>query len=98
MKTMKKSIFVLTLILFLIFNNSCSNPSSDSLVIDKFASYNESGDSYIPCIPRNLNTGDSVLFGHYEQDGDAANGKEQIKWIILHKDSSDKYLIAAEKS
>ena len=31
--------------------------------------------------------GSSVVFGHYEQDGDLANGQEAIQWIVL--DSHD---------
>ena len=29
--------------------------------------------------------GDIVVFGHYDQDNDAANGKEDIDWLVLHK-------------
>ncbi len=34
----------------------------------------------------NLNIGDSVLFGSYEQDGDFGNGSEPIQWIVIGKD------------
>ncbi len=30
--------------------------------------------------------GECVVFGHYEQDNDEANGKEEIKWLVLEKD------------
>ena len=33
--------------------------------------------------------GDIVTFGHYEQDGDPANGPEPIEWIVL--DTEDGY-------
>ena len=38
------------------------------------------------------NVGDYVAFGHYEQDNNAANGKESIEWIVLDK-RDDKMLV-----
>ena len=32
--------------------------------------------------------GDTVLFGRYEQDNDAADGKEPIEWTVLSKDNN----------
>ena len=31
--------------------------------------------------------GDTITFGSYEQDDDMTNGKEEIEWIVLAKDS-----------
>ena len=31
----------------------------------------------------NINIGDSVSFGAYEQDNDTQNGKEPIKWVVM---------------
>ena len=39
--------------------------------------------------------GDSIVFGHYEQDN-ATNGKEPIEWRVLAKDSG-KILVISEK-
>ena len=39
--------------------------------------------------------GNTVKFGHYEQDGDATNGKEDIEWIVLAEDG-DKYLLVSK--
>jgi len=33
-----------------------------------------------------INAGDTLTFGHYEQDGNAGNGAEEIEWIVLAND------------
>lgn len=38
---------------------------------------------------------DTVLFGTYEQDGDASNGKENIEWIVLDK-IDNQYLLLSK--
>ena len=35
-----------------------------------------------------------VVFGHYEQDGDTANGKEPIEWVILEENETGKLLVS----
>ncbi len=49
--------------------------------------------------------GGSVTFGHYEKDGDTANGKEPFDWIVLEYDSTSniallisKYVISGNSS
>ena len=37
---------------------------------------------------------DSVVLGSYEQDGDIANGKESVEWLVLKKDNSSALLIS----
>ena len=37
---------------------------------------------------------ETVLFGSYEQDGDAANGKEPIKWLVLARDGDKALLLS----
>ena len=39
-------------------------------------------------------TGEYVCFGNYEQDNDAANGKEEIEWLVLKKEGSKSFLIS----
>ena len=39
--------------------------------------------------------GDIIKFGHYEQDGDSTNGKEEIEWQIL-KVESDRLLVVSK--
>lgn len=38
--------------------------------------------------------GDTVTFGHYEQDDDASNGPEPIEWIVLNADADARLLLA----
>ena len=45
---------------------------------------------YSPDIDDSLKTvevGDTIEFGHYEQDNNTSNGKEIIEWIVLAKNS-----------
>lgn len=37
---------------------------------------------------------ETVLFGSYEQDGDAANGKEPIEWLVLDRDGDKALLLS----
>lgn len=37
---------------------------------------------------------ETVLFGSYEQDGDAANGKEPIEWLVLARDGDKTLLLS----
>ena len=37
---------------------------------------------------------DSVVLGSYEQDGDTANGKEGIEWLVLKKDEDKALLLS----
>lgn len=37
---------------------------------------------------------ETVLFGSYEQDGDAANGKEPIEWLVLARDGDKALLLS----
>ena len=41
-----------------------------------------------------LNPGDTVFFGHYEQDNDTANGSEPIEWLILDIQDGEALLIS----
>ena len=39
--------------------------------------------------------GDIIKFGHYEQDGNTSNGKEEIEWQVL-KVESDRVLMVSK--
>lgn len=43
------------------------------------------------------NVGSTVFFGSYEQDGNTSNGKEDIKWIVLAKES-DRILVISNQA
>ncbi len=47
------------------------------------------------------NVGETIKFGHYEQDNNTSNGKEEIEWIVLTKEGNkvlvtSKYALAAK--
>ena len=42
-----------------------------------------------------LFSGDEVIFGRYEQDGDMANGPEPVIWIVLGS-VGDSYLLLSK--
>lgn len=43
---------------------------------------------------RNVKVGDIIKFGHYEQDDDMNNGKEEIEWIVLSKDKEKIFVMS----
>ena len=42
----------------------------------------------------NYKVGDHVLFGHYEQDNNANNGTEDIRWLVIGKDGDELFLLS----
>ena len=50
------------------------------------------GDFYY--LVQNVEVGDVIKFGSYEQDDDTSNGKEEIEWIVLEKDNASILLIS----
>lgn len=44
---------------------------------------------------KEANVGEYVTFGHYEQDNDESNGKEDIEWLVLEKED-DKVLVISK--
>ena len=45
-------------------------------------------------IGANVNIGDIVEFGRYEQDNDTSNGKEKIEWLVLDKTDDAVFVIS----
>ena len=45
-------------------------------------------------IVRHAEEGDTVKFGHYEQDGNTANGAEEIEWIVMEKSEGQMVLFS----
>ncbi len=43
---------------------------------------------------KTANVGDYVTFGHYEQDNDLSNGKEEIEWLVLDKKGDELLVIS----
>ena len=46
------------------------------------------------CADNSLMIGDTVVFGHYEQDGISDNGREEIEWLVLEKEGNMTLLIS----
>ncbi|MCI6711658.1 MAG: toll/interleukin-1 receptor domain-containing protein [Firmicutes bacterium] len=51
-------------------------------------------DRFIKNLP-NIEVGDTIEFGKYEQDGNKSNGKEDIEWIVIDI-NSDKALVISK--
>ena len=45
-------------------------------------------------VSQDVNVGDSIIFGRYEQDNDVSNGKEDIEWIVLKKEENKAMVIS----
>lgn len=43
---------------------------------------------------KEANVGEYVTFGHYEQDNDTSNGKEDIEWLVLEKEDNKVLVIS----
>ena len=50
---------------------------------------------YHKAIYSKVPVGGSLFFGSYEQDGDESNGKEEIEWIVLEKET-DRILVISK--
>ena len=55
-------------------DSDADRQSSQGLFGDLFEKNSEYAD---------VNVGDTIRFGHYEQDNNAANGAEEIEWLVL---------------
>ena len=56
--------------------------------------YKEAVEKYGGSI-KNASVGDTIKFGHYEQDNNTSNGKEEIEWLVLAKDD-DRLLVVSK--
>ncbi len=43
---------------------------------------------------KNVNVGDIITFGSYEQDNNISNGKESIEWLVLAKENNKLFVIS----
>ncbi|MBQ6639177.1 MAG: S-layer homology domain-containing protein, partial [Lachnospiraceae bacterium] len=60
-----------------------------------FKAYAEEGEGEPEALGATYKVGDIIKFGHYEQDGNTANGKEEIEWQVL-KVESDRVLVISK--
>lgn len=70
------------------------------ILFSSLGNYNDSAErasklytQYVQSLVR-AKEGDTVFFGHYEQDGFVANGAEPIEWLVLQKDYNKLFLIS----
>ena len=59
----------------------------------RLGDYNDS-QSYVKDLLKNLEKGDSFLFGKYEQDGNIENGPEPIEWIVIGRTETKALLLS----
>ena len=60
-----------------------------------FKDSQEQAKELIKAYPEVAQIGDIVYFGNYEQDNRTANGKEEIEWRVLEKDSEGNMLVVS---
>ena len=65
------------------------------LPLGSFKAHAEEGEGEPEALGATYKVGDIIKFGHYEQDGNTANGKEEIEWQVL-KVESDKVLVVSK--
>ncbi len=65
------------------------------LPIGSFRAHAEEGADESEALGATYKVGDVIKFGNYEQDGNTANGKEEIEWQVL-KVESDKVLVVSK--
>ena len=58
------------------------------LPISSFKAQAEKGEDDSEALGATYKAGDIIRFGHYEQDGNTANGKEEIEWQVLKVESN----------
>jgi hypothetical protein len=95
--------FIIYLLGISLFDSSASDESADSGENSYEQSFLEESSLEPP--PENVvvketmadaAVGDAVVFGTYEQNGNDADGKEKIEWIVLEK-QEDKLLLISRK-
>ena len=67
------------------------------LPLGSFKAQAEEGEGDSEALGATYKVGDIIKFGHYEQDGNTANGKEEIEWQVL-KVESDRYLVISNSN
>lgn len=73
-------------------NKDGSVSVDDALIVLRAATGLESINQ--PLIPANVDVGDTVTIGKYEQDNNNENGKEDIEWTVISKSSGKVLLIS----
>ena len=61
---------------------------------DSDSKISESKTLYLKSLMKESKVGDIIIFGVYEQDNDASNGKEEIEWRVLAKEGNKILIIS----
>ena len=79
------------------FCPDCGSPKPDeqNQVIWGYENRGNDESSYT-VVENNIQAGEYVYFGHYEQDDNLANGVEPIRWLVLQADG-DRLFLLSEK-
>ena len=73
-------------------NNATASPDSDKT--DAPDSTQSPDDlPYTVTTPDKAKVGDVIVFGTYEQDGNTANGKEPLEWLVLAREGNSLLLV-----
>lgn len=79
--------------------NACSLMNAKSykeasLLFDEIGDYKDAIQLNNKCKFIICEAGDIITFGSYEQDGNSANGKEDIEWIVMLRDGNKAFVIS----
>ncbi len=64
-------------------------------IFETLNGYLDSEEQIKICQLKQVNVGDTITLGQYEQDNNEANGAESIEWIVLAKDGNKVLVISA---
>lgn len=66
-------------------------------VFEELGKYNDSSKKITECMAsqyKNVETGDYIEFGNYEQDNEESNGKESIEWLVIEKQEDKIFIVS----
>lgn len=72
---------------------NCGKVDEAKEIFFRLGNYKDS-QSYVEETLKNLQKGDSFLFGKYEQDGNTENGPEPIEWIVIGRTDTKALLLS----
>lgn len=90
---------IMLLMVLVACNNEAENNTSNSATNTSNEATNTSNEEVLENIQdivlKDVNVGERISFGAYEQDNDLSNGKEPIEWLVLDVEE-DKALLISE--
>ena len=94
---MKKNICILSAFVFVLSVSGCQNKPNNADVSNAeppktSGTITEQTDAQKNVDNKEINPGDVITFGHYEQDNNIDNGTEPIEWQVLSVDGDDVFV------